>query len=93
VVDAADVLADPGATLARLCAALGIPYTPAMLRWSPGRRATDGVWAPAWYQSVEKSTGFEPVKARPAADLPGPLLALAELAQPYYEALRQHRLR
>ncbi|MGH8482076.1 MAG: HAD family hydrolase, partial [Nevskiaceae bacterium] len=59
VVDAADVLADPAGVLARLCAALGIEYTEAMLSWPAGRRATDGVWAPAWYGAVERSTGFE----------------------------------
>ena len=27
----------------------GDPFDPAMLAWPPGRRDTDGVWAPAWY--------------------------------------------
>src|SRR5262249_53250509 len=57
VIDSHDVLARPNAVLPQLCAALGIPYTPAMLSWPPGRRATDGVWAPAWYDAVEQSTG------------------------------------
>jgi len=52
VVDAADVLMNPARTLERLCHALELPYTPAMLRWPAGRRATDGVWAPAWYHAV-----------------------------------------
>ena len=65
----------------------------AMLRWPPGRRATDGVWAPAWYQSVEKSTGFEAApKERDAAELPPHLRALAEQAWPHYAALEVHRL-
>jgi hypothetical protein len=93
VVDAADIVADPARTLERLCDALGIPYLPAMLRWPPGRRATDGVWAPAWYQSVEKSTGFEAApKERDAAELPPHLRALAEQAWPHYAALEVHRL-
>nr|BFE69803.1 hypothetical protein GCM10020092_031040 [Actinoplanes digitatis] len=33
VVDAADVLRDPDAVLRRLCAALGLEFDPAMLRW------------------------------------------------------------
>jgi hypothetical protein len=92
VVDCTDILANPAGTLARLCDALGIPYTSSMLRWPPGRRATDGVWAPAWYQSVEKSTGFESPKAGAAVELPPHLKALADQAQPHYEALRRHRL-
>jgi hypothetical protein len=92
VVDAADIVAHPARTLERLCDALGIPYSSAMLRWPPGRRATDGVWAPAWYQSVEKSTGFEKPKAGAAARLPPYLQALAEQAWPHYAALEVHRL-
>src|SRR6185436_4850979 len=44
VVDAGDVLADPEATLGALCAALGIAFDPAMLRWPAGRRDSDGPW-------------------------------------------------
>ncbi len=92
VVDAADILANPARTLELLCKALGIAYTPAMLRWPPGRRVTDGVWAPAWYHSVESSTGFETPKPKAAVELPAQLQALAEQAQPHYDALRAHRL-
>src|SRR5688572_28702495 len=49
VVDSADIMAYPQRVLSQLCAALGIEYTEAMLSWPAGRRATDGVWAPAWY--------------------------------------------
>jgi hypothetical protein len=92
VVDAADILADPGGTLAKLCAALGVEYTPAMLHWPPGRRATDGVWAPAWYHSVERSTGFAEPRAEAPAALPPQLEKLADLAMPHYQALAQYRL-
>jgi hypothetical protein len=90
VIDAADVIANPNATLERLCAALAIPYTPSMLRWPPGRRPTDGVWAPKWYLSVEQSTGFEQRAPRLDAPLPNHLQALADEARPHYEALRSH---
>lgn len=92
VIDAADVLGNPSGTLAALCAALGVPYTPAMLRWAPGRRATDGIWAPAWYQAVERSTGFAAPGPAPTAALTPHLEQLAELARPYYDALSVHRL-
>lgn len=92
VVDAADIVAGPARTLERLCNALGIPYTAAMLRWPPGRRSSDGVWAPAWYQAVEKSTGFEAPKHRVVTELPPHLKALADRARPHYDALAVHRL-
>jgi hypothetical protein len=87
VVDAADLLEDPPAVLERLCDELGIPYDEHMLRWPPGRRATDGVWAPHWYASVEASTGFAPYDPRPA-DVPAGLEHLVERARPYYDELR-----
>jgi hypothetical protein len=92
VVDAADVLADPAGALARLCGALGIAYTDAMLSWPAGRRATDGVWAPAWYAAVERSTGFEVPSPDPVTLTPE-LLRVAEAARPHYDAMAAHRLR
>ena len=92
VVDAADILADPARMLERLCGALEISYTSAMLHWAPGRRVTDGVWAPAWYHSVEKSTGFDAPPPKATTTLPLALRLLADQAQPHYDALRVHRL-
>jgi len=93
VIDADDILANPERALLVLCEALGIDFTPAMLRWPAGRRASDGVWAPAWYQSVERSTGFAPPKARNRTALTAHLQNLADQAQPHYEALWNLRLR
>jgi hypothetical protein len=92
VVDAADILANPARTLERLCRALGIAYTPSMLGWPAGPRPTDGVWAPAWYQSVERSTGFQAPGVETAVVLPPPLQRLADEAQPHYDALKEYRL-
>ena len=66
VVDASDVLCDPAGTLAALCAALGVPYDPAMLAWAPGPRPEDGVWAPHWYAAVRASTGFAAARTESA---------------------------
>lgn len=60
VVDARDVLMDPRGALTRLCAAVGVEFSEAMLSWPPGPRPTDGVWARHWYAEVERSTGFQP---------------------------------
>ena len=91
VVDAHDVLADPETTLRALCRRLSIPFDPAMLSWPPGRRATDGPWAPHWYQAVEASTGFGPPEAEPV-DLPDQARRLADRCRPYYEQLSAHRV-
>jgi len=92
VVDADDILADPAAALARLCAAVGIDFDRAMLAWPAGRRETDGVWAAHWYEAVERSTGFQ--APRPPPDgLPAGLETIAEQCRPAYERLRAHALR
>lgn len=93
VIDAADVLADPRGILSSLCAALDIPFTEKMLRWPPGRRDTDGVWAPVWYDSVERSTGFTQAPKAQAKSLRDDLRPLAEMGQHYYERLSAYRLR
>jgi hypothetical protein len=94
VIDSADVLADPRRVLTALCAAVGIAFDPAMLAWPAGPRSSDGVWAPAWYDAVERSTGFAAPRAPVAvADLSESLRSIAEAAQPYYDDLARFRLK
>lgn len=93
VVESRDVLADPRGALSALCRGLGTGFDEAMLSWPPGRRATDGVWAPSWYDSVERSTGFAaPKPERGFHDLPDGLKPLAAAARPLYERLARHKL-
>jgi hypothetical protein len=92
VIEGVDVLRDPAATLSKLCTALGIPWTADMLRWPAGPRATDGVWAPAWYDAVERSTGFGPPPAEKGRQLPDALQRIADAARPHYEALAKWKL-
>lgn len=94
VIAASDVLADPRATLSALCHACGIPFTDDMLSWPAGKRESDGVWAPAWYDAVERSTGFGPPKPEPSIESLRPdLRVVAEKARRLYEGLAPHALR
>jgi hypothetical protein len=91
VVLASDVLKNPRGLLTKLCAALGIDFLPQMLAWEPGRRATDGVWAPHWYATVEATTGFAPWRPK-EVQLPAPLARLLDECRPWYEKLYALRL-
>ncbi len=91
VIDGADVLRDPRATLAALCNAVGIPFDARMLTWPPGPRDSDGVWARHWYASVEKSTGFEPYKPK-NEPVPERLQRVHEECRVLYERLAAHKL-
>lgn len=92
VVDSADIRRDPEAVLGRLCAEIGLPFDPAMLRWTAGPRAFDGAWAPHWYGSVHRSTGFAGAEGD-LPDLQGEAADLVAQALPHYEALAARRLR
>ena len=88
VIESREVLADPRAALGTLCADLGIAFSERMLSWPAGRRVSDGVWAPAWYDTVERSTGFAPPRARTEqVSLRDDLRAIADAARPHYERL------
>jgi len=91
VLDARDVLNHPEAMLRKLCAALGVEFTPAMLSWEPGLRATDGIWAKHWYPEVETSTGFRPPRAE-IAPVPERLRGVYQQCLKVYERLHAHRL-
>lgn len=91
VIDSADIRADPRGALGRLCAALGIPFTDAMLNWPAGPKPFDGVWAPHWYNAVHASTGFDEPEG-PLPTLPPEAQALVDQALPHYERLAAFKL-
>jgi hypothetical protein len=94
VIDSADLLAAPEASLRALCTALDVPFTPMMLSWPAGPRDTDGVWAPYWYGSVWRSTGFvAPDPRAPAPALDPALEPLLEQCLPYFEELRKNTIK
>lgn len=92
VVDSADIRREPEATLRALCAALDLPFEPAMLSWPAGARATDGIWARHWYGAVEQSTGFAPPAESPAPELPPALRRVVAEADGYYRSLAAEAL-
>ncbi|TCO73446.1 HAD family hydrolase [Rhodovulum euryhalinum] len=91
VIDSADIRADPEGMLRRLCDALGLEFTPAMLSWPAGGHPEDGIWAPVWYGAVHRSTGFAGPEGR-LPDLSASHDRLAEAALPLYERLFAVRL-
>ena len=91
VIDSRDVLEHPRAMLEQLCGRIGLEFSERMLHWDAGRRATDGVWARHWYDSVEASTGFQPYKPKNVS-IPGEFGALVDECEGYYSRLHAHRL-
>ncbi|MEL7460431.1 MAG: HAD family hydrolase [Pseudomonadota bacterium] len=86
VVDSYDIRRDPARALQRLCDAIGLEFTPAMLTWPEGPKHFDGVWAPHWYDAVHRSTGFAGPEG-PLPELTGEAQALCDAAMPLYRAL------
>lgn len=92
VVDARDLLSNPGAMLEKICALCQIPYLPDMLHWPSGPKSYDGIWAPHWYSEVHQSTGFKPFVEKQTI-LPDHLEPLAEACAPYYATLIENTLK
>ena len=92
VIDSSDVSVAPEIMLRALCTAIGIPFSESMLSWPKGRRASDGVWAPAWYDQVEQSTGFVPRNPTVPPNLSPALAAVADVAHPFYEKLARWKI-
>jgi len=91
VVEAEDIRRDPRGTLTALCAAIGLDFDEAMLRWAPGQHKADGVWAPHWYGAIFRTTEFAPPEEG-AVELPGHLREIAQAAQPFYERMRGFKI-
>lgn len=92
VIDADDVLRDPGRMLRLVCDATGVEFDKAMLSWPPGLRDTDGIWAKHWYDAVARSTSFEPYKPR-EGNVPDSLHEVYGRCNECYGKLYQHRLK
>ncbi len=91
VIDSRDVLEKPAAMLKALFRRLGVPWTEKMLHWPAGPRASDGVWAPHWYASVERSTGFAPYPHRDV-QIDSGLQSIVDECMQAYRQLHEERL-
>lgn len=91
VIDSKDVLEDPRGMLNALCEQLGVAFDESMLAWDPGPRKEDGVWAPHWYASVERSTGFAPYTPKDE-DVPERLGDVLAACDTLYATLAAHRI-
>ncbi len=91
VIDSADIRANPQESLTKLCSALGIPFSDAMLHWPAGPKPYDGIWAPHWYGAVHASTGFDGAEG-PLPEVPGPYADLVAQALPYYDRLADYSI-
>ncbi|MGE5828793.1 MAG: hypothetical protein ACM30G_10600 [Micromonosporaceae bacterium] len=93
VVDSADLVARPSETVKRYCAAVGIPFRPAALSWSPGMASA---WrrSERWHQGTSETSGFVPTGPRNdrVVDESPLLAAYLEYHLPFYERLWQHRI-
>lgn len=92
VLDSKNVLLNPEGVLNVLCDRIGIPFKNEMLKWEPGARLEDGVWAEYWYSSVHKSTHFSTYKPK-IAPFPKQLVPLLEECNKHYERLSKLSIR
>lgn len=92
VIDTDEFLRAPEAQLRAICVHFAIAFTDRMLRWPPGPRNSDGIWAPHWYAAVWKSTGFE-APTQKEIRLEGDAARVSDACRGDYEHLRRYRLR
>ena len=81
LIDATELLKNPEYILQKLCEKLDIEFTSTMLSWKPGARKEDGIWAKYWYQSLHKSTGFQPYQSK--SNFPNDLKQVLSECMPY----------
>jgi hypothetical protein len=93
VVDSADLVADPAATMTAYCAAVGIPFSGQALRWAAGDR---NEWrrSARWHAQVSESTGFsQPATSYEITAANNAMLArYSAHHEPFYRGLRDHKI-
>jgi hypothetical protein len=93
VVDSDDLIADPAATVAAYCAAVGISFSGPALRWAPGAR-DEWRQSARWHARVSESTGFTQSPASYAITTANNAMLARYSAhhEPFYRMLRAGRI-
>ncbi len=92
VIDSKELLLDPAKILSQVCEAYQVPYFDGMVKWEPGARPEDGIWAKYWYHNVHKSSGF--ARYQPKNEVVREdLLPLLEECKYYYQKLYQYAIK
>ncbi|GAA2553627.1 hypothetical protein GCM10010435_25010 [Winogradskya consettensis] len=93
VIDSADLVTAPEATMANYCAEVGLPFRPEALSWQAGARPE---WerSDRWHQDVAASTGFSARTSQYASTVENDprLAAFSAHHEPFYQLLRAQRL-
>ncbi len=87
VINSHDIREAPAEKLEQLCDAIGLPFSPEMLKWPRGGHKDDGVWARHWYGAVWNSTGFAGPEG-PLPEVPDALKPVLDQAMGYYEDMK-----
>ena len=93
VLDSADLVARPAATVRAYCERTGLDFRPGALTWPPADRA-EWQLSRGWHTEVAASTGFTATTGRPRAEVAGdPVLSrYLDYHLPFYQELHRHRL-
>ena len=86
VIDASKLRKNPKKVLKKFCKKINIDWDNAMLRWDPGIKIYDGVWAKHWYKSVHNSTSFKSNQDKKLI-LNDDEKRIVDMAMPIYEKL------
>jgi hypothetical protein len=93
VIDSQDLVANPSATMAAYCDAVGLPFIAEALHWEPGPRPE---WARSsrWHEDAAASSGFEAPTNPDRHGLAAhpEVVRFSERHLPFYDELRCYRL-
>lgn len=92
VIDSNILLGNPREVLTKLCHYIGLLFHREMLRWEPGPKPYDGIWAKHWYANVHRSESFTKQQTSNRV-LPERLTPLYEEALEYYKKLLPYAIR
>ena len=96
VMASEDLVANPDATIAVYCAAVGIEFNADALHWEAGERkevAWYGEGTGPWHDALRQSTGIKPPKTKyPPIEEDARLMKIYEECLPDYQAIQAHRL-